>query len=67
MSALSTYQNLTFEDATRIIYYHYGDRLPLFKEHMEELLGSTDKPHRAITPKHYDEYRDFLKDNQKEK
>jgi hypothetical protein len=64
---MSTYPNLTFEEATRIIYYHYGDRTGFFKELMEDLMNSADNPANVIAPKWYEDYKQFLIDNKSEK
>jgi hypothetical protein len=66
MKSLSAYVKLSFEEATRIIYYHYGDRTGFFKELMEDLMNTSD-PCNIIAPKWYEDYKQFLEDNKKSK
>jgi hypothetical protein len=65
--SLSTYEKLTFEEVTRIIYYHYCDRPGQFKELMEDLMTNSDQPSKSIAPRWYTEYRDYLNENKKVK
>lgn len=62
---MTTYEKISFEEATRIIYYHWSERPGLFKEFMEELMSSSDPPYMTITPRQYQEYKQFLTENKK--
>lgn len=64
---MKTYENITFEEAVRIIYFHYSARPSQFLEMIEELMGSTDAPYKVISPKQYDDYRTETTDNKKGK
>ncbi|MFL5811349.1 MAG: hypothetical protein ACJ749_17635 [Flavisolibacter sp.] len=65
--SLSPYEKLTFEEAIRILYYHWGEKAGLFKEFIEDLMGNADSPYRSITPRWYDEYKQYLADNKNSK
>lgn len=66
-ATLSAYVKLTFEEATRIIYYHYGERPGFFKELMEDLMTNAAEPCNVIAPKWYDDYKQHLADNKSDK
>lgn len=66
-ASLPAYQEISFEDAARIIYYHYSDRPALFKEFMEDLMTNSDEAYKSISPRQYDEYKQFLTDNKNAK
>jgi hypothetical protein len=64
---MTAYEKISFEEATRIVYYHYGERPGLFKELMEDLMNNAEAPFRSITPRGYDEYKQYLSENKKSK
>lgn len=64
---LAVYEKISFEEAARILYYHYGDRPGLFKEMMEDLMNNSQAPFESITPRWYDDYKQFLADNKSSK
>jgi AcrR family transcriptional regulator len=64
---LSPYEKISFEEAARILYYHFSDRPELFKEFMEQLFATADQPYWAVTPKQHAEFREELNENKKSK
>jgi hypothetical protein len=63
---MKAYQNITFEEATRILYFHYSGRPSLFLEFMEDLMSS-ERSSDVISPKQYQDYRLQTEENKKEK
>lgn len=66
MVNLNKYELLTFEKATRILYYNFSTDAKAFKSAMEDLMISTDKPHKHIAPAWYENYQQYLIDNKNE-
>lgn len=64
---ISAYQKMSFEEATRVLYYHFSTRAHLFQEMMEDLMSNSEEPYKSITPRWYDEYKQFLEDNKNSK
>jgi hypothetical protein len=65
---MTAFEKLTFEDATRVIYYQFGNKpAAMFRDAMEDLIASADEPSRCICRKWYDEYKHYLVDNKKGK
>jgi hypothetical protein len=62
---LSNYDNLSFEEATRIIYYVFCSNAKTFMAQMEELMVSPDKPSRSIAPIWYDAYASYHREKEK--
>jgi hypothetical protein len=66
MKPLSLYEKLSFEDATRIIFFNFHERRDLFTEFMWDLLCA-EAPIDVIPRKWYDDYRQHLTDNKNSK
>jgi hypothetical protein len=64
---ISKYEQLSFQEVTQIIYYHYSDRAGMFKELMEDLLTNSEEPYKSISPRQYEEYKQYLTDNKNSK
>lgn len=66
MSQLSQFEKLSFEDATRIIFFQFNDRKELFVEFMWDLICA-EIPIDVVPRKWYEDYRLHLLDNKKNK
>jgi hypothetical protein len=65
---LSPYENLTFREATEILYWTFATTSKaIFLSLLEDLMISADEPCNSIAPKWYDEYRLQLTENKKSK
>lgn len=67
MNKTSKYQELSFEECVRIIYYVFSNDLRVLKAMLEELLILTEEYNHAIAPSWYESYKTFLSDNKREK
>lgn len=67
MTNLNKYENLTFEEATHIIYFNFSNDVRAFKSTMEDLMVGEHAPHKCIAPKWYDNYRDTISENKNDK
>lgn len=59
MRDLNKYENISFEEATRIIYWNFSTDLRAFKSVMEDLMDGDQPPSKCIAPKWYENFRDF--------
>lgn len=67
MRDMNKYENLTFEEATRIIYWNFSTDLKAFKSTMEDLMETDEPPSKCIAPKWYTDYRNFHIENKNSK
>jgi hypothetical protein len=70
MENLSRFESLTFEEATRIIYFQFARDSKGFLAAMETLMDhgmAPGKPFNAIAWIWFDQYKQFCTDNKKEK
>jgi hypothetical protein len=67
MRDMNKYENLTFEEATRIIYWNFSNDLKVFKSTMEDLMDGEQQPYKCVAPKWYDCYRDMVAENKNAK
>lgn len=65
--ALPAYHKISFEDATRIIYFNFSRNSSMFKELMEDLMTNSLEPANCIAPRWYDAYKNHLSENKKDK
>jgi hypothetical protein len=65
--SISTFERITFEEATRIFYFNFSDNPKVFMQMIEELLNRSTDPWRSVARGWYDNYRDFIADNAKDK
>lgn len=64
---MKVYNQISFEDAARIIYYMFSNNDKVYKVMMEELLLKNDDFGKCISPVWYESYRQYLDDNKREK
>jgi hypothetical protein len=57
---------ISFEEASRIIYFVFSHDAKTYRSMMEELL-MTDEPHTAIASRWQESYKQHLKDNKSSK
>lgn len=67
MNQLSRFEQITFEEATRILYFIFSRNPRIFQAMMEDLMTGANEPARCITSSWYDQYREFITDNKKSK
>ncbi|MDB5252290.1 MAG: hypothetical protein JWP27_1459 [Flaviaesturariibacter sp.] len=64
---LSTYEQLTFEEASRIMFYCLAFNRQLYTLMMEDLIASGQPAYKSVTPRWYESYRDMITENNKTK
>lgn len=62
---ISKYENLSFQEATRIIYFMFCREPKVFMQMMEELLDHPDEPKKYVAAGWYEQYRDHITSNKK--
>lgn len=68
MISLSKFDSLTFEECTRILYFHFFRSPAIFLALMENLMDNhSDQPCRCIAQIWYDQYAEHITDNKKSK
>lgn len=67
MRDLNRYENISFEEATRIIYWNFSRDLRAFKSVMEDLMEGDQPPAKCIAQKWYENYRDYHVENKASK
>lgn len=65
--AITKFESMTFEDATRVIYFIFHGDPRSFLRVMEDLLDHPDEPNRYVARGWFDQYREYINQNKKEK
>lgn len=66
MNQLSSFDKLTFEDATKVLFYNFNDKKELFTEFIWDLINA-ETPNSVVTRKWYEDYKAFIQENKKSK